>query len=113
MVGVIFAEATDGRSTRVTRSTSEWLPVATHAYNANFMICIRLTLGSMLTALLVLAGCSPEPLGVLENPESEFSAVRYKDRNLVSLNTRCPVTDDPLSTVIEPVYANGRPIGFC
>lgn len=84
------------------------------AYNAGVKILrISILFSRLLTASLVLTACKPEPLGVLESPESEFSPVRYKDRDLLSLNTRCPVTDDPLSTVIEPVYANGRPIGFC
>ena len=68
--------------------------------------------------LAILAGCGASamrdaPLGRFERPQSEFSAIRYADRDLVSVNDRCPVTFDRLNPAIEPVYVNGRPIGFC
>lgn len=54
-----------------------------------------------------------DPLGALEEPEAEFSPVRYWDRDLVSLNDRCPNTHARLNPAIAPIYVNGRPIGFC
>ena len=54
-----------------------------------------------------------EPLGEFETPEADFSAVRYWDRDLVSLNDRCPNTQARLNPAIEPIYVNGRPVGFC
>ncbi len=56
---------------------------------------------------------SLEPLGEYVAAEEEYSAVRYWDRDEVSLNDHCPVTGIPLASVIEPLYVNGRPIGFC
>ena len=75
--------------------------------------------GLALPALLLVAvSCSQdmppaEPLGELVEPDAELSRVRYWDRGLVSLNDRCPNTQTRLSPAIEPVYVNGRPIGFC
>ena len=54
-----------------------------------------------------------ELLGEFAVPEAEFSPVRYWDRDLVSLNERCPNTQARLNPAIEPIYVNGRPIGFC
>ncbi len=66
------------------------------------------------TTLLLLAGCGgQEPAAVPVDPTAERSALRYADTGLVSLNHQCPATGDPLSAAIEPIYANGRPIGFC
>jgi hypothetical protein len=52
-------------------------------------------------------------LGELVRPDQPFSPIRYRDRGLVSLNDRCPVSQTALNPVVEPVYANGRPVGFC
>ena len=56
---------------------------------------------------------SLEPLGEYVAAEDEYSAVQYWDRDEVSLNDHCPNTGTRLATVIEPLYVNGRPIGFC
>ena len=73
---------------------------------------------AVVTFLFVGISCSPsmppkELLGEFERPEAEFSTVRYWDRDLVSLNERCPNTTARLNPAIEPIYVNGRPIGFC
>lgn len=64
-----------------------------------------------LTAILLACGDAgvpePEP-----RPES-FAPVRFVDRGLESINDRCPVRHDPLSKAVDPVYVNGRPLGFC
>ena len=75
----------------------------------------------MLTVVaLFLLGisCSPrmpdmELRGEFETPEADLSPVRYWDRDLVSLNDRCPNTQARLNPAIEPIYVNGRPVGFC
>ena len=54
-----------------------------------------------------------EAPAVAVDPEAEYSAMRYSDSGLASLNDRCPVSGTPLSPDIEPLYVNGRPIGFC
>jgi hypothetical protein len=66
--------------------------------------------------LLASCGASPMPtawLGEPVDPEASHSALRYFDTDLVSLNGACPVQGLPLNPVIEPLYVNGRPIGFC
>ncbi len=69
---------------------------------------------ALAAALCIACGpAEPPPLGVLEDPSAEFSPIRFHDRGLVSLNDRCPVTGTALNPAIEPVYVNGRPIGFC
>jgi len=56
---------------------------------------------------------SARPLGEFVSPDRPFSPIRYRDRDLVSLNDRCPVSQTQLSPEIEPIYVNGRPVGFC
>ena len=64
-------------------------------------------------ALLTLGCAGADPQAVALEPTAEHSPLRYADTGLVSLNKRCPVTGAPLSPHIEPIYVNGRPIGFC
>ncbi len=59
------------------------------------------------TALLALWACNAEP------PDGEFRPLYVADRELLSVNDRCPVMDDRLSEQVEPLYVNGRPLGFC
>lgn len=65
---------------------------------------------------LVLAaaalGCSEPPYEYVAGSDPEFPRLRVADRD-VSVNDRCPVTLSRLSRKIDPVYVNGRPIGFC
>ena len=76
-------------------------------------------MGRLATLLFVaFVACAPDgmsgpSLGQLVDPSAEASPIRYEDRGLVSLNDTCPVTGQPVSPQIEPVYVNGRPIGFC
>ena len=51
--------------------------------------------------------------GVAVEPATEYSPIKYFGTSLVSLNDKCPNTGQPLSSDIEPLYVNGRPIGFC
>lgn len=76
---------------------------------------------TVLAFLVVVLSCtaerslmdSLEPLGEYVTPDAEYSPVQYWDRGEISLNEHCPVTGSLLSTEIEPLYVNGRPIGFC
>ena len=54
-----------------------------------------------------------DALGAFVDADAGFSPIRYFDRDLVSQNEVCPLTRGRLSPAIEPVYVNGRPIGFC
>lgn len=53
-------------------------------------------------------GCS-----IPTGPDATPSRLLYPDSGLHSLNDRCPVTGTALNPSIEPLYVNGRPIGFC
>ncbi len=52
-------------------------------------------------------------LGAFVDGDAGYSAIRYFDSDLVSPNEVCPLTRSRLNPLIEPIYANGRPIGFC
>lgn len=83
-----------------------------------------LQLGSLLILGGVLGlGCSkvepPRALtfsGAVEYVEAPADTsrpqIRYAD-GLVSANDRCPVKKSKLNRKMPPIYANGRPIGFC
>jgi hypothetical protein len=76
----------------------------------------KLVVATVLGFVSLGVGCGSSdlpPLGEFERPNEEFSPVRYADRDLVSLNDHCPVSDSRLNPAIEPVYVNGHPIGFC
>lgn len=69
-------------------------------------------------AALLLANCGADPmptawLGEPVDSEATHSPVRYFDTDLISLNGACPVQGLPVNPIIEPLYVNGRPIGFC
>jgi hypothetical protein len=75
---------------------------------------IRAIVVAALGSLGIACGAGDLPaLDRLEDPGAAFSAVRYPERDLVSLNDRCPVSGTRLDAAIAPVYVNGRPIGFC
>ncbi len=56
---------------------------------------------------------STPSFGEAVEPTAERSAFRYHDTGLVSLNDYCPVQGEALNGQVEPIYVNGRPIGFC
>ncbi len=70
-----------------------------------------------LTAIAALAcsqGTLPAKfLGTFEQPDAPYSPIHYTERDLASSNDQCPVQRQRLSLMIEPIYVNGRPIGFC
>ena len=59
-------------------------------------------------ALLLCTACDSAPPHV---SQTAHRPLEYE--GIMSLNDRCPVRADPLSAAIEPVYVNGRPLGFC
>ena len=96
-----------------TRRVSREAPVRPWAFPRN-----RPAILILLAATLACTGetssmSSLAPLGEYVTPDAEYSPVQYWDRGEISLNEYCPVTGSPLSTEIEPLYVNGRPIGFC
>ncbi len=60
------------------------------------------------SALLLWAACNSAP-----QPVSQAATGSLEYDGLTSLNDRCPVRGDPLNAAVEPVYVNGRPLGFC
>ena len=64
----------------------------------------------LLAGIVLMAACGGTSI---PNEDVEYSTMQYSDTGLVSLNQRCPNTGMPLSSDIEPLYVNGRPIGFC
>ena len=76
----------------------------------------RIAMACLMLGALACGSSDPstmESLGESVEPSAELSAFRYHDRGLVSLNDHCPVRGDALSGQVEPIYVNGRPIGFC
>jgi hypothetical protein len=82
--------------------------------------CAILTLG---VGLLAAVGCgrrteTPEPPipalfpAAYTDTTLEFPQVRFAD-GTVCANDRCPVRKVKLNRRLEPLYVNGRPIGFC
>ena len=51
-------------------------------------------------------------VGEYVDPSDSLPRIRYNDGQ-VSLNDRCPVRKVRLNLLLEPLYVNGRPIGFC
>ena len=65
--------------------------------------------------LVVLLGsiqaCGP-PHEYIEGDDPEFPRLRFDDGS-VSVNDRCPVTLSRLNRKLDPLYVNGRSVGFC
>ena len=68
---------------------------------------------AFLALVVSVLGCSePPPYEYVAGEDPEFPRLRVADRE-VSVNDRCPVTLSRLNRRIDPVYVNGRAIGFC
>lgn len=72
---------------------------------------IRRVMALVPPTFVLLASAAPAQRYV-EGTDPEHPRVQYAD-SLVSLNDRCIVRQNKLSTKIPPVYVNGKPIGFC
>lgn len=44
--------------------------------------------------------------------DNKFPKLRYTDSQ-TSVNDRCPLTKAKLNPNIDPLFVNGRPVGFC
>ena len=44
--------------------------------------------------------------------EEAYPRIRYSDEQ-ISVNDRCPVRRAKLNLRMDPIYVNGRPVGFC
>ena len=63
-------------------------------------------------SLAMFVGASAWAQHHVPGSDPEHPRIQYAD-SLVSLNDRCIVRQNKLSTSIPPVYVNGMPIGFC
>ena len=59
-----------------------------------------------------LAAVASPAQEVVPTKDPQHPRIRYED-SLVSLNDRCIVRGGTLNSIFQPVYVNGRPIGFC
>ena len=62
--------------------------------------------------VLLIAACNRYPHQYVEGEEGRFPRIRFADHSL-SVNDRCPVTLKRLHPRWDPVYVNGRSVGFC
>ena len=65
-----------------------------------------------LSAMLAAAGCDNPPHAYVANDPVEFPRLKLQNGS-VSRNDRCPVLKNKLSRGFDPLYVNGRPVGFC
>ena len=87
-----------GGDRRGRRGSDAWLCVAAYA-----------------VALAWAVGCGEPPTvyGERVSPDEKYSEIRFFRDGGISLNTSCPMTGLPIHPEREPVYVNGRPVGFC
>ena len=69
-------------------------------------------LGLIRIALIASCACSGPVHELLPGAEPEYPRLRFLDGS-ISLNDRCPVSGTRLNPRMDPLYVNGRPIGFC
>ncbi len=65
-----------------------------------------------LAAVLGLPACNSSPHAYVADDPETFPRVQFQNGS-VSRNDRCPVRKNKLSRGFDPLYVNGRPVGFC
>ncbi len=65
-----------------------------------------------LAAVLGLSACDSAPHAYVAGDPETFPRVKFQNGS-VSRNDRCPVRKNKLNRGFEPLYVNGRPLGFC
>ncbi len=65
-----------------------------------------------LFATITLAAEPPAPSSEVPTAESRFHPLHLSDGQETA-NDRCPVRKRPLNDKLEPLWVNGKPIGFC
>ena len=66
-----------------------------------------------LSAVLVVCNFNLACRSSAPGDTPSFEPITYVERDLASINDRCPVRKSPLNPAVAPVYVHGRPIGFC
>lgn len=74
------------------------------------MRAVRAMAVAALVAMPLLSSCDGN--WYVAGGDAGFPRIQYRD-SLISLNDRCPIRQNKLNRAIEPVYVNGRPVGFC
>ncbi len=65
-----------------------------------------------LAAVLGLSACGNAPHAYVADDPETFPRVKFQNGS-VSRNDRCPVRKNKLNRGFDPLYVNGRPVGFC
>ena len=65
-----------------------------------------------IAALLLATACNTPPHAYVEGDPDDLPRLRFEDGS-VSSNDRCPVLGNKLNRAFDPLYVNGRPVGFC
>ena len=65
-----------------------------------------------LAAVLGLSACGSPPHAYVANDPETLPRVKFQNGS-VSRNDRCPVRKNKLNRGFDPLYVNGRPVGFC
>ncbi len=60
---------------------------------------------------VVMPACHPDRYVPGDHPQ--FPRIRFAADSQVTVNDRCPVRRKKLNRMVDPVYVNGRPVGFC
>lgn len=66
----------------------------------------------LVAAALVPAACSGPVHQPLPGGDPDHPRLRFLDGS-VSLNDRCPITGGRLNPHMDPLFVNGKPVGFC
>ncbi len=77
--------------------------------------CARPLFAGSVTVALLLALAAPGPGSAarfVKGPDQLHPRVKFGD-SLVSINDRCAVKENELSTEIRPIYVNAKPVAFC
>jgi len=81
------------------------------------MIGSHLTIRALLPAAALFAALAPAAEPPAPSSESPSAEDRYHPLQLAdgqeTVNDRCPVRKRRLNAKLEPLWVNGRPVGFC
>ena len=77
-----------------------------------FQHALRRTAAHCIALCALLAALPGTAQQYVPQKDDRFPKIRFAD-GLESLNDRCPVRLGKLNTKMDPIYVNGRPLGFC
>ena len=65
-----------------------------------------------LATVLSVSACDSTPHAYVTDDPETFPRVKFQNGS-VSRNDRVPVRKNKLNVGFDPLYVNGRPVGFC